>query len=226
MPLSRLPTAARAAQAAIAIESAIREGLYPRGSCLPPERELAIKLGLSRPALREAIRTLAERGLIQPKHGVGTVVVGEEHRPIGEAFGRALAGTNDAHAQVHEIRELLEVAIAKRAAANATPAQRQELKRLQQAYSDAGENRDHLASIDADFHRALAQATGNPLYETMLSALRWAIKAEQRSAMERLPATDVLRQHAAVIAAIEVNNPVAAAAAMEEHLNSVRVALG
>ena len=44
--------------------------------------------------------------------------------------------------------------------------------------------------------------------------------------MERLPATEVVRQHAAVIAAIEANNPVAAAAAMEDHLNSVRIALG
>ncbi len=226
MNLPRLPAAARASQAAAAIETAIREGLYPRGSCLPPERELATKLGLSRPALREAIRTLAERGLIQPKHGVGTIVVGEEHRPIGEAFGRALAGTLDAHAQIHEIRELLEIAIVKRAAANATPTQRIELKRLHQAYVEAGDNPDHLSSIDADFHRAIAHASGNPLFETMLSALRWAIKAEQRSAMERLPATEVARQHAAVIAAIEANNPVAAAAAMEDHLNSVRIALG
>jgi GntR family transcriptional repressor for pyruvate dehydrogenase complex len=226
MNLPRLPAAARAGQAAAAIETAIREGHYPRGSCLPPERELAAKLGLSRPALREAIRTLAERGLIQPKHGVGTIVVGEEHRPIGEAFGRALAGTIDAHSQIHEIRELLEVAIVRRAATNATPGQRAELKRLHQAYAEAGEDRDRLATIDADFHRALAQATGNPLYETMLSALRWAIKAEQRSAMERLPAAEVLRQHAAVIEAIETNNPVLAAAAMEAHLNSVRIALG
>ncbi len=226
MNLPRLPAAARAAQAAIAIESAIREGHYPRGSCLPPERELAAKLGLSRPALREAIRTLTERGLIQPKHGVGTIVVGEEHRPIGEAFGRALAGTIDAHTQIHEIRELLEVAIVKKAAANATPEQRKEIKRIHQTYIDAGEDHDRCATIDADLHRALAQATGNPLYETMLSALRWAIKAEQRSAMESLPTSDIISQHAAVIDAIENNNVTAAAAAMEAHLGAVRKALG
>ena len=120
MTLARLPVAARAQQAAAAIEAAIRSGEFPKGSCLPAERELAVKLGLSRPALREAIRTLAERGMVQPRHGVGTVVVGDEHRPIGAAFGRALGGKRDANLQVHEVRELLEGAIVRRAAIRAT----------------------------------------------------------------------------------------------------------
>jgi GntR family transcriptional repressor for pyruvate dehydrogenase complex len=226
MPLTRLPVAARAAQAATAIEAAIRAGEFPRDTCLPPERELAVKLGLSRPALREAIRTLAERGLVQPRHGVGTVVVGDEHRPIADAFGRALGGKRDAHLQVHEVRELLENAIVRRAASRATPSQRNELRKLHRAYVDAGDDHDALTAIDADFHRALARATGNPLFETMLAALRQAMTAAQRSAMEYLPPAEVARQHAAVVDAIEARDPEAAVRAMSSHLAAVRAALG
>ena len=226
MTLARLPVAARAQQAAAAIEAAIRSGEFPKGSCLPAERELAVKLGLSRPALREAIRTLAERGMVQPRHGIGTVVVGEEHRPLGDAFGRALGGKRDAHVQVHEVRELLEGAIVRRAAVRATATQRAELKKLHRAYIDAGNDHDALAPIDSDFHRALARATGNPLFETMLAALRHAMTEAQRTAMETLSPDEIVIQHAAIIDAIEAKDPDAAARAMEKHLSTVRGALG
>lgn len=226
MTLSRLPVAARAQQAAAAIEAAIRSGEFPKGSSLPAERELAVKLGLSRPALREAIRTLAERGMLQPRHGVGTIVVGDEHRPIADAFGRALGGKRDAHVQVHEVRELLEGAIVRRAAVRATAAQRAELKKLHKAYQEAGDNRDQLATIDAEFHRALARATGNPLFETMLAALRQAMTNAQKAAMETLSPKEIAQQHAAVLDAIEAKDPDAAVRAMEKHLSTVRGALG
>jgi GntR family transcriptional repressor for pyruvate dehydrogenase complex len=184
-----------------------------------------VKLGLSRPALREAIRTLAERGLVLPRHGVGTVVVGDEHRPIGAAFGRALGGKRDAHVQVHEVRELLEGAIVRRAAVRATAAQRAELKKLHRAYLDAGDDRAALALIDSDFHRALARATGNPLFETMLAALRHAMTDAQQAAMETLSPEEIAAQHAAVIDAIEAKDADAAMRAMEKHLATVRGAL-
>lgn len=226
MSLARLPVAARAQQAAAAIETAIRSGEFPKGSCLPAERELAVKLGLSRPALREAIRTLAERGMVQPRHGVGTVVVGDEHRPIGAAFGRALGGKRDANLQVHEVRELLEGAIVKRAAIRATATQRAELKKLHRAYVEAGDDHAALTAIDSDFHRALARATGNPLFETMLAALRHAMTDAQKAAMETLSPAEIALQHGAVIDAIEAKDPDAAVRAMEKHLATVRGALG
>jgi GntR family transcriptional repressor for pyruvate dehydrogenase complex len=226
MTLARLPVAARAQQAAAAIEAAIRSGEFPKGSCLPAERELAVKLGLSRPALREAIRTLAERGMVQPRHGVGTVVVGDEHRPIGAAFGRALGGKRDANLQVHEVRELLEGAIVRRAAIRATAAQRAELKKLHRAYVEAGDDHTALTAIDSDFHRALARATGNPLFETMLAALRHAMTDAQKAAMETLSPAEIALQHGAVIDAIEAKDPDAAVRAMEKHLATVRGALG
>jgi GntR family transcriptional regulator, transcriptional repressor for pyruvate dehydrogenase complex len=224
--LARLPVAARAQQAAAAIETAIRSGRFPKGSTLPPERTLAMTLGLSRPALREAIRTLAERGMLEPRHGIGTIVLGDEHRPIADALGRALGGKRDAHLQVHEVRELLEGAIVRRAAARATNAQRAQLKKLHKSYLDAGDNRDQLAAIDADFHRSLARATGNPLFETMLAALRQAMTNAQRLAMEHCAPADIASQHAAIIAAIDAKDPDAAVRAMDHHLATVRHALG
>lgn len=225
MVLKRLATTARATQATAAIEDAIRRGEFARGSTLPPERELALKLGIGRPALREAIRALAERGLVETRHGVGTVVVGDHHRPIADALGRALVGRRDAHAQVIEVRELLEGAIARRAAERATAAQRGELAKLQRAYAAAGDDHDQLAKLDADFHRALARAAGNPLFETMLSALRRAMTAAQRTALERMPALDVAKQHAAILAAVEAGDADGAATAMAAHLAAARAAL-
>ena len=225
MSLAKRPVAARAEQAAAAIEAAIRSGEFPRGTCLPAERELAIKLGLSRPALREAIRTLAERGMVQSRHGIGTIVIGDEHRPISAAFGRALDGKRDAHIQVHEVRELIEGAIVRRAAARATPSQRTELRKIHHAYIDAGNDHDALAHIDSDFHRALARATGNPLFESMLAGLRQAMINAQRTAIETLLPSEVILQHAAVLDAIDAKDPDAAVRAMERHLAVVRSAL-
>ena len=225
MVLKRLATTARATQATAAIEDAIRRGEFARGKTLPPERDLALKLGIGRPALREAIRSLAERGLVETRHGVGTVVVGDHHRPIADALGRALVGRRNAHAQVIEVRELLEGAIARRAAERATGAQRKELNKLQRAYADAGNDHDLLAKLDADFHRALARAAGNPLFETMLSALRRAMTAAQRTALERMPAADVAKQHAAILSAVEAGDADSAERAMAAHLAAARAAL-
>ena len=225
MSLAKLPTAARAEQATAAIAAAIRSGEFARGTCLPAERELALKLGLSRPALRESIRTLAERGMVQSRHGIGTLVIGDEHRPISAAFGRALDGKRDAYLQVHEVRELIEGAIVRCAAQRATTAQRSELRKRHRAYIDAGDDPDVLAPIDSDFHRALARATGNPLFESVLAGLRQAMIDAQRTAIETLLPSEVILQHAAVLDAIDAKDPDAAARAMEQHLAEVRNAL-
>ncbi len=72
------------------LESEIRAGTWPRNSLLPPERVLCGTLGVSRPALREAIRILSSRGLLAVRHGVGARVIGETSLPVKEVYHRAL----------------------------------------------------------------------------------------------------------------------------------------
>ena len=221
MPLPRLPTADRAQHAVEALEAAMRSGELPVGAHLPSERDLAATLGIGRPALREAIRSLAERGLVETRHGVGTIVVGDHHRPIANALSRAAVGH---HQQVQEVREILEIALVRLAAQRATSAHDTALTGLLERYR-ASRRAEEQAHLDAELHRTLADAAGNPLFCTMIDALLQAMTAAQIAAMDTLPAERIAAQHTAIVAGVLARDPEAAATAMEAHLTDTRSAL-
>lgn len=89
------------------------------GGLLPAERELAERLGIGRPAVREAIRVIEHRGLVTVRHGVGTTVTGVTARPVRETYRRALIDGKDRARHLLEARLAIEVETAALAAKRA-----------------------------------------------------------------------------------------------------------
>lgn len=175
------------------VEGLIIGGHLRPGDRLPSEKELGAKLGVSKTVIREAIRSLAAKGLVEVRPGSGTYVLdfGEEifARPIG-----LLLRSNSLEPQhIQEVREVLEVQIAALAAERAQAvdleAMAEAVKKLQKPRLTATE----YAEADLEFHNCLARASGNILFSILANSLNgvmkevrlWAFKHDGQSAAER-----------------------------------------
>ncbi len=147
------------------LERLILDGELAPGDRLPPERALAEHLGVSRVSIREALRELENRGLIDRKPGRGTVVLSPGERSgiadrIGEAVNAASAEIRD----IMELRAIVEPPIARITAGRARPRDIAQLRELVEAM-ESESAKDRYAELDRAFHQSIAQYTHNPLLE-------------------------------------------------------------
>lgn len=147
------------------LERLILDGELAPGDRLPPERALAEHLGVSRVSIREALRELENRGLIDRKPGRGTVVLSPGERSgiaeqIGDAVNSAAAEIRD----IMELRAIVEPPIARITAGRATPRDIAQLRELVEAM-EKDTTKDRYAELDRAFHQSIAQYTHNPLLE-------------------------------------------------------------
>lgn len=149
------------------IKIKIKSGLYPLQGQLPTEPELMKAFGVGRSSIREAIRILSNQGYLRVQQGVGTFVLGlDGNESLGVVFEQA------SWSDLLEVRQLLEIRIAEKAAQSRTAA---DIKKMSQALkrrrkmADSG---DLVACIEADiaFHQAIADACGNPILTELYSA--------------------------------------------------------
>ena len=137
------------------------------GDRLPPEREIALRLGVSRPLVREALGTWAALGIVEKRNGRGTFLrsaIGRDTRHLIVA----VQPERQTLLQTLEIRRCLEPEAAALAANRATPAQIANLEHLLQAVEDAYERVGDAPAEDWAFHQAVYEATGNPLFGQLI----------------------------------------------------------
>jgi len=142
----------------------IRQRVYKAGDRLPPERELAEQLQVSRPTLREALRVLELTGIVESRHGGGTFIQDMSSVGIVSPLAMVLEATGDIVGDLWEARIIFEPAIAARAAIRATSDDIEHLERLVATLEqsiEAGEPDEVTVQIDRDFHIALAPTSGN-----------------------------------------------------------------
>jgi GntR family transcriptional repressor for pyruvate dehydrogenase complex len=138
-------------------------GTLKPGQRLPPERDLAVTIGVSRPSVRAGLRTLATMRVIVVRHGAGSYVADGPPRLDGRSLGVLSALHGFTPGQLRHTRELLESEAATLAARNATPEQLEALADSV-AESLAGlSDRRTRAAHDITFHAAIAAASGNPV---------------------------------------------------------------
>lgn len=201
---------------------AIRQGVYTAGDRLPPERELAEHLQVSRPSLREALRVLELTGIVESRHGGGTFVLDSFSSGISSPLSLLLEATSDAVGELWEVRIVFEPAIAGRAAVRATPEAIAQLEDLVTRFSESVANRashDAVLRIDRDFHIALATASGNRvavrvlalINELLLDGWRHFITSEARRSR-------ALAAHLEIFDAVRLRDPERAREAMLRHL--------
>ncbi len=145
------------------LERLILEGELSPGERLPAERDLAQHLGVSRVSIREALRELENRGLIDRRPGRGTIVLspGERSRGSGIVIEAFAAGRTEL-TDIMELRAIVEPPIARITAARATTRDLIQLEELVRAM-EAGVTKERYAELDRAFHEAIAHYTHNPL---------------------------------------------------------------
>src|SRR5918997_644409 len=130
----------------------VSSGALQPGDKLPSERELASRLGVSRPTLREAVRGLVIMGLLETRHGAGTFVV-RTAPPDGDAFTVTIDLEGAPIQELFEIRLLLEPSVTERAAARITEEDLAELRVKLEGMEAAVGNATTFGLVDAEFHR-------------------------------------------------------------------------
>jgi DNA-binding FadR family transcriptional regulator len=184
------PAALRSARRAGLIDQVIEQlrdritsGAWPVGSRIPTESELSTMTATSRNTVREAVQSLVHSGLLERRQGSGTYVLAASE--LAGAVSRRVAGAQ--HRHVLEVRRTLEVGAARLAAARRTDADVVLLEGLLARRSAARltGDLDGVVSLDVALHRAIAQATHNPvlaeLYENLCDALTESVRANVES---------------------------------------------
>jgi GntR family transcriptional regulator, transcriptional repressor for pyruvate dehydrogenase complex len=199
----------------------IKAGRLHPGDRLPPERELALAMRVSRPSLRSGLRTLQTMGIITSRRGAGTFIVeGPPQLKAPMEFQAALHGfTLD---QMYEARRLLEVGAAGLAAERACG---------EDMASVADELTGMFASLDdpkaflhhdLGFHRAIAAASHNPIVAAIVSTLTEIISETGHVNVEGMGLRESAEIHRRVYEAIRSHNAERAQREMAEHLEHAR----
>ena len=191
---------------------------------LPPERQLAEKLQVSRQVVREATKRLELQGLLEVCHGVGTRVVNRLHSPLNRSFELLMPDQADRFAKLTEMRVMLEPQLASMAASRASAEDLQAMKQAQASLLVA-DTQEAAVLADMEFHRALARAAGNPIAELMLESLAELGKASRAQTIGTVGKTPAYAHHAVILDAIENRHPEAAAKAMATHLQAIELHL-
>ncbi|MGS0895403.1 FadR/GntR family transcriptional regulator [Burkholderia stagnalis] len=210
------------------IETSILHGVFKAGDRLPAERQLAEDYGVSRGPLREALKQLAARGLIESRHGGGTFVTQTIARSFTHSWHDLLQRHDELRPDALECRRLLEGEVAATAAVRATDADRARLKLAYAALEAACATAvpEQLAAAYADFHRALSDATNNVFLANLMADLIGLLGNETRDAAiyacrDEAGRRQWLEQHRALLAAVEQGDATAARQALHRHAEAL-----
>jgi GntR family transcriptional repressor for pyruvate dehydrogenase complex len=200
----------------------IEAGRLGPGDRLPPERDLAQQMGVSRPSLRSGLRTLHTMGIITSRRGAGTFIVEGPPR-LGKAplqFLAALHGfTVD---QMYEARRMLEVGAAGLAAERARGEQLAAMAdEIAGMFATLDEPQEFLRH-DLDFHRAVAAGSDNPILAAIIGAVVEIIWESGRVRTEGLDLRDAAETHRRIYKAIRSGNAERARREMTAHLDQAR----
>src|SRR5262245_19144591 len=197
-----------------------RKRLRP-GDRLPPERDLAARIGVSRPTLRMGLHALAAMGCIQSRHGSGTFI--REGPPaLGSEPLSLLTALHDfTHRQMYDARRILEVGAAGLAAECATPDQIVSLAEEVASLFASMDDPQRFLLHDINFHRLVAAASGNPIIAAvveMVSALYYEQRRETAARASDRDLRDAAEAHREIYQAIRARAAELARRAMNEHL--------
>jgi GntR family transcriptional repressor for pyruvate dehydrogenase complex len=206
------------------VEESIRKGAMKPGDQLPPERELAQQFGVSRTAVREAVKALREKGHVEAYPGRGTFITDGTSHAIKQSLDRLIRiGQPEGSAFLAEVREILEPEIASLAAVRADAQDIAAMREPIAVMDQAGKDSDAFIEADLDFHLALAEAAANPLILSLIDSIVGLLR-EQRTRIFLVEGGPERGQyhHKRILEAIEHHDPVGAREAMKAHLRQVR----
>jgi GntR family transcriptional regulator, transcriptional repressor for pyruvate dehydrogenase complex len=213
---------AAGAQVVEHVRREIESGRLRAGDRLPPERELALAMGLSRPSLRSGLRTLQAMGIITSRRGAGTFIAdGPPHLSKAPLqFQAALHGfTID---QMYEARRILEVGACGLAATRASGEHMAGMAEELTGMFASLEDPQAFLRHDLGFHRAVAAGSGNPIVAAIIGTLAEIIWEAGRINMSGFSLRESAETHRRIYDAIRSRNSERARRQMSEHLDNAR----
>lgn len=214
---------AAADQVVSTIIDMLLSGQLRAGESLPPERELAVQLGVGRPAVREALRALKALDIVHIKHGDATRIATLEPEGLADSLSVFLAVGTLTLDHVFDARLVLETGIAEAAARHIDAASIDALEACLAEEAEFVDDPVRFQQTDIRLHLLIAQATGNPVLVSLLRSISKLGEATRRrtgavAAVRR----QALADHQAILAALQAHDSGRAREAMRAHLENVR----
>jgi GntR family transcriptional repressor for pyruvate dehydrogenase complex len=206
------------------IEESILKGSLKPGDQLPAERELAQRFGVSRTAVREAVKVLREKGLVEAYSGRGTFITDGTSQAIRQSLDLMIKiGQPEGSTHLVEVREILEPEIAALAAVRGEESHLAAMREAIAVMDRSRQDQDAFIEADLDFHLALAEAAANPLILSLIDSIVGLLR-EQRMGIFDVNGGPERGQfhHKRILEAVERRDPVNAREAMRAHLQQVR----
>lgn len=208
------------------IHRLIAEGRLKPGDRLPPERELAEMFGVSRSSVRDAIRVLEMRGLVEPKHGEGTLVRQVPLDAIVSPLADVLSASKDLTADLFDMRKILEPPVARAAALRATREDVAALEDILARQTQRVQAGEVAIAEDNEFHYRIATAAKNRVVLRVIDVVMELLR-ESRVRWLQGPgrAKSSLAGHRRILDAIRRRDPDGAAEAMRAHIEEIETIL-
>ncbi len=207
-------------QIADQIRELIERGGFDTGDRLPPERDLAQQLGVSRPSLREALIALDVEGSVEIRSGSGVYVNSPPERNP-----RSTAALGESPTELMQARGALEGSVVVMACSRATPGALAQLRACVDGMRQEIARRRTPLEFDRQFHLTIAEMSGNSVMQRLVVELfddrHSPISTKLRSRYENMSTwNSALKEHEAILHALEARDPLAAEAAMRSHLKA------
>jgi GntR family transcriptional repressor for pyruvate dehydrogenase complex len=204
------------------LKEAIISGHYSQGEPLPSEIQLANQMGVSRPVIRESIKSLQSRGFLEVRRGIkgGSFVQDLNKLTFGEMLSDLIMLRRLTVDHLAQVRLFLEPEIIRLVAENATGENLTKIRNLLLEY-DRTENIDKRVTMNGDFHRLLGGACGNPIYSIMMDSIMDFTEYFVRTIK---PVNQMIhndKDHKDIFAAIEAHDPELAAEISIVHANDI-----
>ena len=200
-----------------------REELRP-GDRLDSERELAKKLGISRPSLREAIQVLQTQGRLLVKHGIGVFLIEDEE---AERLRDSLRASHHSIEELFQMREILEAPAVEWAAERRSEEQLMAMKKAAVALQEAVETEpidfDRVRLLDMEFHLTIVKSAQNQFLNQTLGTLQEIMSRSMDNTLKlpgRIDASE--HEHGVILEAIERRDPLTARLTIIQHIHNAR----
>jgi GntR family transcriptional regulator, transcriptional repressor for pyruvate dehydrogenase complex len=206
--------------------SLIAEQHLRPGDKLPPERDLAATMQVSRPSLREALRALAMLNIVEIRQGSGTYVASLRPEVLVEHFDFVFSLDDATFAELLETRRMLEPSLAAAAATRATEADLARLRAWKERCAASASDPDAFLDADLELHQIITEAAHNQIIARFMASLT-RLGTASRKRTSNLPGVRhrSLQDHEAIVDALLRRDPEAAANIMRQHLERIQDSL-
>lgn len=204
------------------ILSMIQKRQLKPGDRLPPERELAKMMGVSRPVLREALRALSMMKVVENRRRAGTYITSLEPEMLVDHLELIFSLDDSTYLDLLKARKVIEPSLTEMAARNLTDEISDQLDRILITTSEAINYEEAFMRADLDLHRLICQTANNLVISRFMASItKLGILSRRRTVKLPEVREETLADHRKIVDALKAHDPEAAKKAMQDHISNI-----